>query len=58
MTTFQRLVKRGFEQGTSHGMEMQTITILKKMLQQNFSVHQIAEILDVKKDLVVKFQKA
>ena len=34
MTTFQRLVKTGFEQGTEHGKELQLIDVVKKDVEQ------------------------
>ena len=47
MTTFQRLVKTGFDQGTEHGKELQLIDVVKKMWDNSFSVNQIINVLNV-----------
>ncbi|HHB77644.1 MAG TPA: hypothetical protein ENK85_00255 [Saprospiraceae bacterium] len=54
MTTFQRLVKNGFEQGTEHGKEMQLVNVINRMLNYKFPVRQIAEILDVEEKFVAR----
>jgi len=47
MTTFQRLVKTGFEQGTEHGKELQMKEVVRKLWANSFSVNQIVDILQV-----------
>ncbi len=47
MTTFQRLVKTGFDQGIEHGKELQLIDVVKKMWNNSFTVNQIIDILNI-----------
>jgi len=47
MTTFQRLVKAGFDQGTEHGKEIQLIDVVKKMWSNRFTIDQIVDVLNV-----------
>ena len=47
MTTFQRLVKTGFEQGTEHGKDLQLRDVVNKLWNNSFSVNQIVDILKV-----------
>jgi len=52
MTTFQRLVKTGFDQGTEHGKEIQLIDVVKKMWNNRFTIDQIVDVLNVDQGFV------
>ena len=52
MTTFQRLVKTGFDQGTEHGKEIQLIDVVKKMWNNRFTIDQILDVLNVDQGFV------
>ncbi|GEM_PF-6105008 len=45
MTTFQRLFKKGFEEGLYQGMEIQQHILVKKLLERDFTLRQVAELL-------------
>ncbi len=47
MTTYQRLIQRGFEEGMEMGIKRQKVLTVRKMLSINIPTTEIAKILEL-----------
>lgn len=47
MTTYQRLIQRGFEEGMEMGIQRQKVLTVRKMLSINIPTTEIARILEL-----------